>query len=160
MKELKPNDGGVQVVHHRGDDHVLPPSPKHTTTDKEIRDEQTLKKVEPNEPLELIPLDPSHPEVTARIGSGMAPKIRHTIQQLITEHQDVFTLNYEDIHGIDPQIMQHYLSVDPKAKGVRQKRRNFSAKNNVGITAEVDRRCFGEKVKWQIENVRQLHRLK
>lgn len=39
---------------------------------------------------------------------------------------------------IDPNVMQHHLSVDPKAKGVRQKHRNFCAKKSSVITAEVD----------------------
>lgn len=40
--------------------------------------------------------------------------------------------------GIDPMVMQHHLSVDPKAKGVRHKCKSFSAKQNAAIFVEVD----------------------
>lgn len=44
------------------------------------------QKVEPNESLELIPLDPSRLEALARIGNGMTLEMRHAMQQLLTEH--------------------------------------------------------------------------
>lgn len=47
-----------------------------TLADDEIWDEHTLKKVEPNEMLELVLLDPSHSEGTFRIDIGMALEMR------------------------------------------------------------------------------------
>lgn len=59
------------------------------------------------------------------------------MQQLLMEHQDVFTWSHKSMLGIDPEIMQHPLSVDPKAKGVRKKCRRFSTKKNTVIAVEV-----------------------
>lgn len=41
--------------------------------------------------------------------------------------------------GIAPEIIQQCLSVDPKGKGVRQNRQNFSVEKNITIVEEVDR---------------------
>lgn len=45
----------------------------------ETRDEQNLKKLVANEPLELVVLDPNHPEAIMRMGTKMGFKIRRQI---------------------------------------------------------------------------------
>lgn len=75
--------------------------------------------METEEPLELVPLDLSGPKATTKIGSGMTPEMRSAMQQLLTKHQDVFAWSHEDMLRIDSEVIQHHLSVDPKAKRVR-----------------------------------------
>lgn len=60
------------------------------------------------------------------------------MQQLLTKHQDVIAWNLEDMPGINLEIIKHHLSVDPKAKEVRQKSQNFSFEKNTAIAVEVD----------------------
>lgn len=97
---------------------ILPPAPECALTEDEVRDEHALKKIEPNKSLELFLSDPNLPKTTARIDTRMIVEIRVAMQQLLMEHRDVFT-SHEDMPGINPMIMQHHLSVDPRASGVR-----------------------------------------
>ena len=39
---------------------------------------------------------------------------------LIWEYKDIFTWNYEDMPGLDPQIAMHYLNINPNTKPVKQ----------------------------------------
>lgn len=58
---------------------------------EEIRDEQPIRHVEPNEPSELVALDPNCPEDMVRLGTKMEQEIRQAMKQLLTEHWDVFS---------------------------------------------------------------------
>ncbi|XP_035546648.1 uncharacterized protein LOC118348669 [Juglans regia] len=59
--------------------------------DEEVRDEQSLRQAKPNEPLELVSVDPQRPERTVWVETKMAPKLRQVVKRLLFEHQDVFT---------------------------------------------------------------------
>lgn len=50
---------------------VRVPPPKIMVHKVETRDEKALKQGESNEPLELVVVDPSHPQATVRIGTRM-----------------------------------------------------------------------------------------
>lgn len=65
-----------------------------------------LRKVEPNEPLELVPLDPSCLKATA-IGIPCNSSLWSTRM----------AWSREDMPKIGPYVMLHHLSVDLKAKG-------------------------------------------
>lgn len=58
---------------------------------------------------------------------------------MLIKHPDIFAWTHEDMLGIDPAIIQRHLSVDPRARGVRQKRRSFSLEKNAAIALEVER---------------------
>lgn len=47
------------MVEAPGNDNIPPPFPEFATKKEEIRDEQTIRQVEPNGLLELAPLDQS-----------------------------------------------------------------------------------------------------
>ena len=44
---------------------------------------------------------------------------------LVKEYIDVFTWNYEDMPGLDPQVAMHRLNIKPDAKPVKQQQRRF-----------------------------------
>ncbi|KAM1878645.1 hypothetical protein ACFX14_040614 [Malus domestica] len=52
---------------------------------------------------------------------------------------EVFAWSFEDMSGISPDIICHYLSIDPKTKPVRQKRRFDDAERYEAIKAEVEK---------------------
>lgn len=62
----------------------------------------------------------------------------NALRQLLVEHWDVFAKGHKDMSGIASEIIQHCLSVNPKAKGVRHKSQNFSAEKNIAILEEVN----------------------
>ncbi|XP_042944783.1 uncharacterized protein LOC122278664 [Carya illinoinensis] len=67
------------------------------------------------------------------------PKDREALKQLLIEHMDVFAWSHEDMLGIDNNIIEHRLCVDPAHKVIRQKKRSFNAEKYVAINEEVER---------------------
>ncbi|KAL5542329.1 hypothetical protein UlMin_010039 [Ulmus minor] len=57
----------------------------------------------------------------------------------ILEHHDVFAWSYEDMPGIDPNVIVHHLNIDPNFKPVKQKRRTFNAERYMAINTEVNK---------------------
>ena len=44
---------------------------------------------------------------------------------LVREYIDVFAWNYEDMPGLDPQVVIHRLNINPDAKPIKQQQRWF-----------------------------------
>ncbi|XP_042952216.1 uncharacterized protein LOC122289297 [Carya illinoinensis] len=106
--------------------------------DIEVRDDQVQQHAEFNEPLELVTLYADHPGTTTRIGTQVPLTDREALIKLLIENRNVFTWSHEEMPGIDNDIIEHYLGVDPSHKAVRQKRRSFSAEKYAAISEEVE----------------------
>lgn len=52
---------------------------------------------------------------------------------------DLFTWAHDEIEGINPKVMSHRLSVDPKFLPKRPKRRSMNSKRYEGLKEEVNR---------------------
>ena len=50
---------------------------------------------------------------------------------------DVFAWNYEDIPGLDPQVVMHRLNINPDTKPVKQQQRRFRPEIMEAIQSEV-----------------------
>ena len=93
----------------------------------------------PEEVAEEIILDPQQPEKTARIGSRLSPAEKEELIIFLRKNQDIFAWSLSDMPGIDPKVACHKLHVDPAAKLVIQKRRNFAPERVAIIEAEIDK---------------------
>lgn len=58
-----------------------------------------------------------------RIGSSLSEKEKEEFLSLLKEFIDVFAWSYQDMPGIDPEIVQHRIPTYPDAKPVKQKER-------------------------------------
>jgi len=56
---------------------------------------------------------------------------------LIKEYIDVFTWSYEDMSGLDPQVVMHHLNIKLEAKPVKQLQRRFRPDVMEAIEAEI-----------------------
>ncbi|KAM2113766.1 hypothetical protein ACFX1Q_022405 [Malus domestica] len=74
-----------------------------------------------------------------KIGTTLSPPIRLTLISFLQENIEVFAWSYEDMPNISPDIICHRLSIDPKTKPVRQKRRSYEAKRYEAMKAEVEK---------------------
>ncbi|KAM2968400.1 hypothetical protein FF1_028550 [Malus domestica] len=74
-----------------------------------------------------------------KIGSTLSPPIRLALIFFLQENTEVFAWSYEDMPGISPDIICHRLSIDPKTKPVRQKRKSYDAKRYEAMKAEVEK---------------------
>ncbi|KAM1104893.1 hypothetical protein ACFX13_013508 [Malus domestica] len=72
-----------------------------------------------------------------KIGITLSPPIRLVLISFLQENIEVFAWSYEDMSGISPDIICHRLSINPKTKPVRQKRRSYNAERCEAIKAEV-----------------------
>ncbi|XP_074323212.1 uncharacterized protein LOC141660151 [Apium graveolens] len=87
----------------------------------------------------LIVVDPNDPFKVLRIGSDLSPDLREDLARFLRENLDVFAWLHSAMIGIDPNVMCHRLNLDPKKKGVRQKRRPISGERAEALREEVDR---------------------
>ena len=84
-------------------------------------------------------MDNDHPERMVMIGSRLSPDTRDALCDFLREHKDVFAWPHEDMPGIDPAVMCHRLSVDPRHRPVIQKRRAFNPERYEAINGEVEK---------------------
>ncbi|KAF5932136.1 hypothetical protein HYC85_028307 [Camellia sinensis] len=54
-----------------------------------------------------------------QIRSTLCLKKRERLVTLLKDFKDIFTWSYEDMPGIDPEIVQHRIPLDPKARPVK-----------------------------------------
>ncbi|XP_074328488.1 uncharacterized protein LOC141666400 [Apium graveolens] len=86
-----------------------------------------------------ILVDPNDPSKVLRIYSSLSPDLREDLARFLRRNLDVFAWSHSDMIGIDPNVMCHRLNLDPKKKGVRQKRRSISGERAEALREEVDR---------------------
>ena len=94
---------------------------------------------ESTEVLEDIPLEEGNPEKFTRIGTSMKKKMKQDLVQFLRENIDVFAWSYEDMPGIDRNVITHRLNVYPSSKPVCQKKRVFALERDNAIKEEVQK---------------------
>ena len=58
------------------------------------------------------------------ISKSLSPMEKQDLISLIKEYIDVFTWSYEDMSGLDPQVVMHHLNIKLEAKPVKQLQSN------------------------------------
>ena len=59
--------------------------------------------------------------------------------ELFKELRDVFAWSYDEMPGIDPQIVEHEINTYPNAKPVRQRLRALNPRKAPAIKAEIEK---------------------
>ena len=95
--------------------------------------------MEPMEALEDVPLDKSNPEKFTRIETSMEMKTKQDLVHFLKKSMDVFAWSHEDMPGIDPSVIIHYLNMYSSSKPVHQKKRVFAPKRDKAIKEEVQK---------------------
>ena len=92
-----------------------------------------------HEATEDIPLDPTRPERSVKIGKGLPIKIKQDLVKLLQDHADIFAWDPKDMPGILEIVALHRLNIKPGVRPVRQKKRTFSHDKQEAIDIELDR---------------------
>ncbi|XP_074318385.1 uncharacterized protein LOC141655193 [Silene latifolia] len=92
-----------------------------------------------------IPLVGFSGEITNSLGELVIPTYVGGVNKQIS--MDCFAWSHDDMIGIDPSIITHKLSVDPKHKPIQQRRRKFAAERNKVINQEVDSLLAAKKIR-------------
>ena len=72
-----------------------------------------------------------------KIGSTLPTLEKKKMVSLLRANQDVFAWKHENMPGIDKNIIQHCLNINPKCKPIEQKQRIFAPERNKVVTEEV-----------------------
>ena len=68
-----------------------------------------------------------------KLGTGMTAPIRQGLITLLEEYQDIFAWSYQDMSGLDLNIVQHKLPLNPRSSPVKQKLRRMKPEMSLKI---------------------------
>ena len=74
-----------------------------------------------------------------QVGNTLTSSEKDALVALLTEFKEVFAWSYEDMPGIDTDIVQHCIIKDPTMKPVKQKLRRMKPKWTLKIKEEVEK---------------------
>ena len=77
------------------------------------------------------------PSKTTKIGKKFQQTLKDELVKFLKKNLDVFTWSHEDMLGINKQVIEHSLNVDPTKKPVQQKKWVFALERNKAIMEEV-----------------------
>ncbi|CAA0807105.1 Unknown protein, partial [Striga hermonthica] len=76
---------------------------------------------------------------TTKVGKELEEELRRQLVELLKEFRDIFAFSPEELTGINPEVMEHKLNVDPLKKPVKQRLRHHGAGIDKAIEVEVDK---------------------
>ena len=99
-------------------------------------EEEPPKPMEEAENIELVEGDPSE---TTKVGKELQSSLKDELVKFLKKNLDVFAWSHEDMPGIDGDVIEHRLNVDPIKKPIQQKRRQFAPEWNKVVMEEVEK---------------------
>ena len=89
--------------------------------DEEIPDEisqllqQEERAIQPyKEPIEVINLGSEEDRKEVKIGALLSPAVKESLMKLLKEFPDVFAWSYQDMPGLDTEIVEHHFPLKPE----------------------------------------------
>ena len=89
------------------------------------------------EETELIDLETGEGKKEVKVGTDMTTPICQGLITLLEEYQDIFAWSYQDMPGLDLNIVQHRLPLNPGCSPVKQKLRRMRPEMSLKIKEEV-----------------------
>nr|XP_023928468.1 uncharacterized protein LOC112039793 [Quercus suber] len=138
LKVKFPTENGIgevkrdQILARECYQAVFAAKENHTWTIEEKEEQKT-------EVLETVKLIEGEATKTTRIGTTLSPEMRAKLIQFLRDNLDVFAWSHDDIPGISPEIIQHWLNVDPGRKPIKQRRRTFAPERDQVVADEVSK---------------------
>ncbi|XP_068498240.1 uncharacterized protein [Phaseolus vulgaris] len=71
-----------------------------------------------------------------KLGRLRSQEEQDEVAAVISRHLDAFAWSASDMPGIDPDFLSHYLTMDPKVRPVRQRRRKFNKERRLVVQEE------------------------
>ncbi|GAU51747.1 hypothetical protein TSUD_415400 [Trifolium subterraneum] len=114
--------------------------------DEEILDEirrlldQEKRTIQPHkEVVELINLGSEEEKKEIKIGASLEASVKGRVIVLLREYVDIFGWSYQDMPGLDPEIVEHHLPLKPECPPVKQKLRRTHPDMTLKIKEEVQK---------------------
>ncbi|RDY04689.1 hypothetical protein CR513_11558, partial [Mucuna pruriens] len=89
------------------------------------------------EGIEIINLGPAKEKKEVKVGAVMRPKDRRNLVQLLMEYVDIFAWSYRDMPGLDNEIVEHKIPLEPHYPLIKQKLRIMSPDVSLKIKEEM-----------------------
>jgi len=102
--------------------------------------EQESREIKPHqEDVEVLDLSEGDEKKEVKIGTSMKKEVKEELCVLLKEFRDVFAWSYNDMPGLDTDIVQHKLPLKPECPPVRQKLRRMKPEMSLKIKEEVQK---------------------
>jgi len=102
--------------------------------------EQESREIKPHqEDVEVLDLSKGDEKKEVKIGTSMKKEVKEELCALLKEFRDVFAWSYNDMSGLDTDIVQHKLPLKPECPPVRQKLRRMKPEMSLKIKEEVQK---------------------
>ena len=77
------------------------------------------------EPVEIVNLGTEEDKKEVKIGANLEPSVKNFLTQLLHDYVEVFAWSYEDMPGLDTDILVHCLPTKEDCPPVKQKVRRM-----------------------------------
>nr|XP_023880358.1 uncharacterized protein LOC111992701 [Quercus suber] len=94
---------------------------------------------ESSQELEEVHLVDREMTKVTKVGTGLSTALNRKIVEFLKHNLDVFAWTHEDMSGIENEVIEHKLNVDPAKKPAQQRRRTFALERNKAIMEEVEK---------------------
>ncbi|GAU44160.1 hypothetical protein TSUD_399820 [Trifolium subterraneum] len=102
--------------------------------------DQEKKVIQPHEEnVELIDLSSGEGKKEIKIGASLEASVKERVIVLLREYVDIFAWSYQDMPGLDPEIVEHHLPLKPECPPVKQKLRRTHPDMALKIKEEVQK---------------------
>ncbi|XP_039686891.1 uncharacterized protein [Medicago truncatula] len=102
--------------------------------------EQERKTIQPyGDELELINLGTKEDKKEIKVGASLETSVKKQVIELLKEYVDVFAWSYQDMPGLDTDIVVHHLPLKPECPPVKQKLRRTRPDMALKIKEEVQK---------------------
>ena len=99
---------------------------------------QEERVIQPHEePVETVNLGIETDKKEVKIGANMEASAKQWLVQMLRDYVEIFALSYEDMHGLDTDIVVHHLPTKEDCPPVKQKVRRMHLEMFEKIKAEV-----------------------
>ena len=116
-----------QTINEEEEEDVLSPELERLIAQEE-------REMKPHqEETELIDLETGEGKKEVKVGTGMTAPIRQGLVTLLKEYQDIFTWSYQEMPGLDLDIVQHKLPLNLGSSPVKQKLRRMRPEMSLKI---------------------------
>ena len=99
------------------------------------REENTIQPYK--EPLGVINLGSKEDVKEVKIGTLLKPEVKILLIEILKEYVDIFAWSYQDMSGLDIDIVEHHLPLKPKYPPIKQKLRRTHPDMAIKIKEEV-----------------------
>ena len=89
------------------------------------------------EPLEVINLGSEEDPKEVKIGAPLHPNVKRRLIELLKDYVDIFSWSYQDMPGLDTNIVEHRFPLKPECPPIKQRLRRTHPDMVVKIKEEV-----------------------